>query len=115
MTDLIPASLFLLVVGVSTLRRSRDLNVKRWLLPAMTAAIAAMLAIGFASTSGGNFTAYAVGVPLGMSAGLLAYHLFDYCRRCGSTRPLRASLSTVQSQAETSGCAGCRAHRRLVV
>lgn len=114
MTDLIPAALFLLGVGIWTLRRSRDLTIKRWLLPAMTAGIAAGLAIAFATTSGGNFTAYAVGLPLGMSVGLLAYHLFDYCRRCGSTRSWRAALSTMRSQAETRECAGCRAHRHLV-
>ena len=114
MTDLLPATLFLVLVGILTLRRSRDVAIKRWLLPAMTAGIAALLAIAFASTSGRNFTAYAVGVPLGMSVGLLAYHLFDYCRSCGSARTWRAALSTTHSQAETRDCAGCRAHRHLV-
>ncbi len=76
--------------------------LKRWLLPLTTAGLAAVSALLLASSSGGDFAAYAVGVPLGLSGGLTLHHFLDFCRACGATRALRVS------SAQAGSCTGCR-------
>ena len=92
----------LLLLGTAYLFVGRSVAVKRWVLPITTAGVAAACALYLSRSSGGTLVDYSVGVPLGMSAGLVLQHFLDFCRRCGATRPLSLSMS---SQA---GCGGCK-------
>lgn len=97
---------FLLASSCFYLRRSRNIAVKRWMLPLTTAAVAALLALMLLEFTAGRAVDYSVMVPLGFSAGMLLQHLLDYCRRCGRARPL-PGLVLAQAQPH-EGCPGCR-------
>lgn len=96
----------LLIVSVDYLRRSRNISVKRWMLPLATAAVAALLALVLLRFTANRLVDYSVMVPLAMSAGMVLQHLLDYCRRCGTARPL-PRLSRANS-ARSKACPGCR-------
>ncbi|MEO6517316.1 MAG: hypothetical protein ABIP18_17005 [Steroidobacteraceae bacterium] len=96
----------LMVTCFDYLRRSRNISVKRWMLPLTTAAVAALLALVLLRFTANRLVDYAVMVPLALSAGMVLQHLLDYCRRCGTARPL-PRLSRADS-ARSKGCPGCR-------
>lgn len=83
----------LLLLGTVYLCMGRSVSLKRWVLPMTTAGVAAVCGLMLARSSGGTLVDYAIGVPLGLSAGLVLQHFLDYCRRCGAMRPI--SLSRV--------------------
>jgi hypothetical protein len=105
MSDVISIALLLLAFGTAYLLVSRNVSIKRWMLPLTTAGLAAISGLLMATASGGTFTDYTMGLPLGMAAGLLLYHLFDYCRECGSTKAMRGAN-------HESDCGGCGQKQR---
>jgi hypothetical protein len=96
----------LMIVSFDYLRRSRNVGVKRWMLPLSTAAVAALLALVLLRFTANRLVDYSVMVPLAMSAGMVLQHLLDYCRRCGTAHPF-PRLSRV-NPAPAKGCPGCR-------
>lgn len=112
MLETLTPLLLVLVLGVTYLRLGRSPAVKRWMLPLTTAGIAALLALYFATSGGGDFIGYAVGLPLALSIGLALQVVFDYCRRCGATRSLRTNLAVAMTHpAQTDRCSACDADR----
>jgi peptidoglycan/LPS O-acetylase OafA/YrhL len=104
--------LLVLFLGVTYLRFGRSPEVKRWMLPLTTAGITALLALYFASTGGGDFIGYAIGVPLALSIGLALQVLFDFCRRCGAARSLSANLAgAITHPSHTARCPACDSDR----
>lgn len=106
MFDAAPGIALMMVTSFGYLRRSRNIRVKRWMLPLTTAAVAALLANVLLQYTGQRAVDYSVMVPLALSAGLILQHLLDYCRRCGTARPL-PRLAWTQAHG-SGGCPGCR-------
>jgi hypothetical protein len=100
----------LMIVSFDYLRRSRNISVKRWMLPLTTATLAALLATALLQYTASRPVDYSVIVPLAMSAGLVLQHLLDFCRRCGTTRPLPRLHA---GRAGAKGCPGCRNAMKL--
>ena len=100
----------LLVASLNYLRRSRNISVKRWMLPLTTATVAALLSVVLLHFTANRPVDYSVIVPFAMSAGLLLQHLFDYCRRCGTARPLPRMHTASRGG---NGCPGCREAMKL--
>jgi len=96
----------LLIASFDYLRRSRNIGVKRWMLPLTTATMAALLALELLQHTPSRPVDYSVIVPFAMSAGLVVQHLLDFCRRCGTARPLPRRMHAGSSAAK--GCPGCR-------
>lgn len=98
-----------ILLAVVYLQSSRAVEVKRWLLPVTSAALAAILAASFSTfVTGGSWAGYAVGLPLGLSAGCLLHHLLEFCQRCGATPPLfRSVLALPHHDPSSRRCEHC--------
>ena len=111
--NLEPVIVLALLLGFVYLRLGRSVGLKRWLLPAWTAGVAALSGLLMARAGGGGFENYAVTIPLGLSFGLMLQHLMDYCRSCGA--PLRLQLPRPREASATPrdrGVAGCDCNGR---
>lgn len=101
-----------LLLGFAYLRLGRSVVLKRWLLPAWTAGVAALSGLLMARAGGGGFENYLVTIPLGLSVGLVLQHLMDYCRNCGAPLRLHSWLREAGAAAEIRPSAGCRCDSR---
>jgi hypothetical protein len=111
MSQSLSGILLIVMFGLGWLRTTRNLATKRWLLPLTTAAMAALAGLLLSKLLGGSPMDYAVGIPFGMSAGLLLQHLLDYCSECGVTHPVR--IAVADGGAGIVGrarCKDCRTH-----
>lgn len=112
MIETLTPLLLVLSLGLTYLRFGRSPALKRWMLPLTTAGITALLALYFAASGGGDFLGYAIGVPLALSIGLALQVVFDFCRRCGAARSLRANLAgAITHPSHTGRCPACDSDR----
>jgi hypothetical protein len=97
------------LLAAAYLRISRSIAIKRWLLPVTAAGLAAIIAGCFVAFVAGGTAGYAVGLPLGLSAGCLLHHLLEYCHFCGATPSLLKSVQSLpQHDAGARRCHRCR-------
>ena len=97
------------LLAVAYLRVSRTIAIKWWLLPVTAAGLAAIIAACFVAFVAGGMSGYAVGLPLGLSAGCLLHHLLEYCHFCGATPSLLKSVQSLpHHDARTRRCHSCR-------
>ena len=101
-----------LLLGFAYLRLGRRVVLKRWLLPAWTAGVAALSGLLMARAVGGGVENYLVTIPLGLSFGLVLQHLMDYCRTCGAPLRLQSRLQAAGAAARIRPAAGCRCDSR---